>query len=186
MTPQGSLQAAAGTSGGCRFVRGGMQVLDSSAGEPKFCAAPGHTSSQSAPLKWTRSKKLRSGCRDALLCPTGRLHGACRLAVVHLVDAHLCTDASKYMSALLLSLSSMLHLEMPHVNVLSKMDMIQSYGPLAFNLDFYTEVREQNTMSTLADLIHVRRKMLFCDYWHVRRGYCPGGEDAVQVVRCRT
>ncbi len=49
-------------------------------------------------------------------------------------------DESKYMSALLLSLSSMLHLEMPHVNVLSKMDMIQSYGPLAFNLDFYTEV----------------------------------------------
>ena len=63
-----------------------------------------------------------------------------RLAVVHLVDAHLCTDASKYMSALLLSLTSMLHLEMPHVNVLSKMDMIQSYGQLAFNLDFYTEV----------------------------------------------
>ncbi|KAK9831234.1 hypothetical protein WJX74_008628 [Apatococcus lobatus] len=65
-----------------------------------------------------------------------------RLAVVHLVDAHLCTDASKYMSALLLSLTSMLHLEMPHVNVLSKMDMIQSYGQLAFNLDFYTEVQD--------------------------------------------
>ena len=69
--------------------------------------------------------------------------GGYRLAVVHLVDAHLCTDGSKYMSALLLSLTSMLHLEMPHVNVLSKMDMIQSYGPLAFNLDFYTEVEVQ-------------------------------------------
>ena len=59
---------------------------------------------------------------------------------MHLVDAHLCTDESKYMSALLLSLASMLHLEMPHVNVLSKMDVLQSYGPLAFNIDFYSSV----------------------------------------------
>lgn len=48
---------------------------------------------------------------------------ALRLAAVHLVDAHLCTDASKYISALVLSLSTMLHLELPHVNVLSKVDL---------------------------------------------------------------
>ena len=63
-----------------------------------------------------------------------------RLAAVQLVDAHLCTDAGKYMSALLLCLSTMLHLELPHVNLLSKMDLLPSYGPLDFNLDFYTEV----------------------------------------------
>ena len=63
-----------------------------------------------------------------------------RLAAVHLVDAHLCTDPAKYISALLLSLSSMLHLELPHVNLLSKIDLIEQYGKLQFNLDFYTEV----------------------------------------------
>ena len=64
----------------------------------------------------------------------------CRLAAVHLVDAHLCTDPAKYISALLLSLSTMLHLELPHINLLSKIDLIEQYGKLRFNLDFYTEV----------------------------------------------
>ncbi|KAK9213989.1 hypothetical protein WN944_005975 [Citrus x changshan-huyou] len=41
------------------------------------------------------------------------------LLKVHLVDVHLCSDPGKYVSALLLSLSTVLHLELPHVNVLS-------------------------------------------------------------------
>eukprot|EP00959_Pyramimonas_sp_CCMP1952_P258474 5402696-Pyramimonas_sp.AAC.1 len=67
-----------------------------------------------------------------------------RLSVVHLVDSHLCTDPSKYIAALLLSLSTMLHLEMPHINVLSKIDLLEQYGELAFNLDFYTDVLDLN------------------------------------------
>ncbi|RLN72772.1 hypothetical protein BBJ28_00022923 [Nothophytophthora sp. Chile5] len=63
-----------------------------------------------------------------------------RLAVVHLVDAHHCTDSSKFVSVVMLSLSSMVRLELPHVNVLSKIDLMQQYGKLAFNLDFYTDV----------------------------------------------
>ncbi|CAI0464553.1 unnamed protein product [Linum tenue] len=51
-----------------------------------------------------------------------------RLTAVHLVDAHLCSDAAKYVSGLLLSLSTMLHLELPHINVLSKIDLIENYG----------------------------------------------------------
>ncbi|XP_065878944.1 GPN-loop GTPase QQT1 isoform X2 [Euphorbia lathyris] len=65
-----------------------------------------------------------------------------QLTAVHLVDAHLCSDPGKYISALLLSLSTMLHLELPHINVLSKIDLIESYGKLAFNLDFYTDVQD--------------------------------------------
>lgn len=53
-----------------------------------------------------------------------------QLTAVHLIDAHLCSDPGKYISALLLSLSTMLHLELPHVNVLSKIDLIESYGKL--------------------------------------------------------
>ena len=53
-----------------------------------------------------------------------------RLTAVHLIDAHLCSDPGKYISALLLSLSTMLHLELPHINVLSKIDLIESYGKL--------------------------------------------------------
>ncbi|CAG8787965.1 11423_t:CDS:2, partial [Gigaspora rosea] len=48
-----------------------------------------------------------------------------RLVTVHLVDAHYCTDPSKYISALLLSLKTMLQIELPHINVLSKIDIIE-------------------------------------------------------------
>ncbi|KAF9010648.1 cytoplasmic protein [Cyathus striatus] len=65
-----------------------------------------------------------------------------RLAAVHLCDAHYITDASKYVSVLLLSLRAMLHLELPHINVLSKIDLLKQYGDLDFNLDFYTEVQD--------------------------------------------
>ncbi|CAH8271860.1 unnamed protein product [Arabidopsis lyrata] len=65
-----------------------------------------------------------------------------RLTAVQLIDSHLCCDPGNYVSALLLSLSTMLHMELPHVNVLSKIDLIGSYGKLAFNLDFYTDVQD--------------------------------------------
>ncbi|XP_016363382.1 GPN-loop GTPase 2-like [Sinocyclocheilus anshuiensis] len=63
-----------------------------------------------------------------------------RLTAVHLVDSHYCADPAKFISVLCTSLSTMLHVELPHVNVLSKMDLIEQYGKLAFSLDFYTEV----------------------------------------------
>ncbi|KAL5967141.1 GPN-loop GTPase 2 [Taenia solium] len=63
-----------------------------------------------------------------------------RLAVVHLVDSHYCTDAGKFISVLLTSLVAMLQLSLPHVNVLSKIDLVELYGQLPFNLDFFSEV----------------------------------------------
>ncbi|KIJ63092.1 hypothetical protein HYDPIDRAFT_113652 [Hydnomerulius pinastri MD-312] len=65
-----------------------------------------------------------------------------RLAAVHLCDAHYVTDPAKYVSVLLLSLRTMLQLELPHINVLSKVDLLSQYGDLDFNLDFYTEVQD--------------------------------------------
>lgn len=53
-----------------------------------------------------------------------------RLVAVNMVDAHYCTDPAKYISVLLLALKTMIQLELPHVNVLSKVDLIESYGKL--------------------------------------------------------
>ena len=64
------------------------------------------------------------------------------MVVVLLIDAHYITDPAKYISILLLALRSMLQLDLPHINVLSKIDVLRDYGPLAFNLDFYTEVQD--------------------------------------------
>lgn len=63
------------------------------------------------------------------------------LCTVHLVDSHYCSEPTKFISALLLSLSTMLQMGLPHVNVLSKADLFKQYeSRLAFNLDFYTDV----------------------------------------------
>ncbi|CBQ67937.1 conserved hypothetical protein [Sporisorium reilianum SRZ2] len=51
-----------------------------------------------------------------------------RFVAVHLTDATHITDASRYVSILILALRAMLALELPHVNVLSKVDLLgQSY-----------------------------------------------------------
>lgn len=50
--------------------------------------------------------------------------------MLHLCDAHYITDASKFVSVLLLSLRAMLQLELPHINVLSKIDLLVQYGEL--------------------------------------------------------
>ncbi|KAH7100095.1 hypothetical protein BKA62DRAFT_658903 [Auriculariales sp. MPI-PUGE-AT-0066] len=70
-----------------------------------------------------------------------------RLCAVHLCDAHYVTNAANYVSVLFLSLRAMMQLELPHINVLSKVDLIARYGQLDFNLDFYTEVQDLSYLS---------------------------------------
>ena len=60
-----------------------------------------------------------------------------QLCCVHLTDSHHCSDVSKYISATLVSLMVMLKLELPHVNVLSKIDLVEKFGPLELGLDFF-------------------------------------------------
>ncbi|RCI08403.1 hypothetical protein L249_8959 [Ophiocordyceps polyrhachis-furcata BCC 54312] len=59
---------------------------------------------------------------------------------VHLSDSICVTQPSLYISNVLLSLRAMLQMDMPHVNVLSKIDKVSSYDALPMNLDFYTDV----------------------------------------------
>lgn len=53
-----------------------------------------------------------------------------QLMAVNLVDSQYCGDPSKFIAVMLTSLALMLQLEMPAVNVLSKIDLIEEYGPL--------------------------------------------------------
>eukprot|EP00754_Rhynchopus_humris_P041833 Rhum_TRINITY_DN25368_c0_g1::Rhum_TRINITY_DN25368_c0_g1_i1::g.181938::m.181938/K06883/K06883; uncharacterized protein len=72
-----------------------------------------------------------------------------RLCGVHLVDSLYCRSGPHFISAILTSLSSMLQLELPHINVLTKIDLLKNYE-LDFGIDFYTEVQ---------DLSYLVRKM---------------------------
>lgn len=56
------------------------------------------------------------------------------------MDSFLCSNPTQYISALLLSLNIMMSLELPHINVLSKIDLIEHQGELAFSLEYYSEV----------------------------------------------
>ncbi|KAJ3367798.1 hypothetical protein HDU91_001091 [Kappamyces sp. JEL0680] len=65
-----------------------------------------------------------------------------RLCVINLCDSHYCVDPSKFISMLMVSLKTMLQLASPQLNVLSKIDLVESYGSLDFNLDYYTQVQD--------------------------------------------
>lgn len=64
-----------------------------------------------------------------------------RIAGVNLVDAHYVADPAKYLAVLLTSVTQMLQLELPAVNVLSKIDLIERFGdlPLNLNLEYFTD-----------------------------------------------
>ncbi|KAI4161285.1 MAG: hypothetical protein LQ342_004952 [Letrouitia transgressa] len=65
-----------------------------------------------------------------------------RLVALHLTDSYALTLPSLYISTLILSLRAMLQMDLPHLNVLTKIDKIASYGPLPFDLEFYTEAQD--------------------------------------------
>ena len=53
-----------------------------------------------------------------------------RLTAVHLVDSFYCSEPTTFISVLITSLTTMLKLELPHVNVLSKIDAVLTRGDL--------------------------------------------------------
>lgn len=81
----------------------------------------------------TPSQHGTGSCGDVALELQGRPHcvpGADpfswpQLTVVHLVDCLHCQQPASYIAALLLSLTTMLQLHMPHINVLSKWDNLR-------------------------------------------------------------
>ncbi len=67
------------------------------------------------------------------------------LVAVSLVDCLLCSSPHSFVSAILMSLSFMLHLDLPHVNILSKMDTLRRVSPeMAFSVEYYLKAGEGN------------------------------------------
>ena len=72
----------------------------------------------------------------------------CRLCAVHLVDSVLCTDPHKFVSSVWISLAAMMQLELPHVNVLSKVDILKTHHQdLDFRLEHYLDVSNLKHLS---------------------------------------
>jgi GPN-loop GTPase len=76
----------------------------------------------------------------------------CRLVAIMMIDAHSCADASKFISSALLSTTTMLRLELPAVNVLSKVDLLPGYGEsIPMPLDFFTEAHDLDRLLPYLD-----------------------------------
>lgn len=51
----------------------------------------------------------------------------------------------KYLSSLMVCTSTMLQIGLPHINIMTKLDLMQKYkDKLDFNIEFYTEVLDLN------------------------------------------
>jgi GTPase SAR1 family protein len=73
------------------------------------------------------------------------------ICCVHLIDSYYCSSASNYIAAVLTSLGTMIHLELPHVNVLSKIDLIEKLGKLDFDLEYYANATELEFLEDVLD-----------------------------------
>ena len=62
-----------------------------------------------------------------------------KATVVELFDAHYVQDCNKFLSACTYSLVSMINLELPHINVLSKVDLLENSTHLDFRMEYYIE-----------------------------------------------
>ncbi|KNZ45463.1 hypothetical protein VP01_808g7 [Puccinia sorghi] len=66
-----------------------------------------------------------------------------RLAVVQLTDSTHIVDPIKYISIVLLNLKTMLHLGLPQVNVLTKIDLLKHFNEdFKLRMEFYTDVQD--------------------------------------------
>ena len=84
---------------------------------------------------YTHHQSMRNICKSLV-------RSGLRLAAVQLMDYHFCGDPAKFISGTMASLCAMLHLELPHVNVLSKVDLAGRSDTAHCRLDTYTEVLE--------------------------------------------
>jgi GPN-loop GTPase len=77
-----------------------------------------------------------------------------RLTVVQLVDATLCLDANQFLSSSVISLASMIRLELPTISILSKSDLLLKSShkmDLLFSMDFFLECQSLHCLVDYLD-----------------------------------
>ncbi|XWS31146.1 hypothetical protein CRYUN_Cryun23aG0052400 [Craigia yunnanensis] len=78
------------------------------------------------------------------------------VCAVYLLDSQFITDVPKYISGCMASLSAMVQLELPHVNILSKMDLITNKR----DVENYLDPEPQHLLSELNEHMAAQFKKL--------------------------
>ena len=63
-----------------------------------------------------------------------------QIAAVHLVDCTYLFDRHRFLSALTLSLTAIIGLDLPFINAISKIDLLGKLGRPDMNLHFYNSI----------------------------------------------
>ena len=92
-----------------------------------------------------------------------------RATAVELFDSHYIQDPNKYLSACMYSLASMINLELPHINVLSKVDLITDPGSLDYRISFYTDSQD---FDALAENLAKDKSMFSSRYSKLSNNIC--------------
>ncbi|KAF7456636.1 putative ATP binding protein [Cryptosporidium felis] len=72
-----------------------------------------------------------------------------RLTAVHLIDSTLLSSPTNYISALLVSLSAQMSIELPYLNVFSKIDLLEHFkDELPFKLEYFSQLEDLNQLLT--------------------------------------
>jgi hypothetical protein len=79
------------------------------------------------------------------------------LCAVNLIDSTFCADAAKFLSATLVSTTTMLRLELPAVNVLSKADLLTGQD-LPFGMEYFTECNDLQRLLPYLDEQHCQEQ----------------------------
>uniref|UniRef100_A0A0N4ZWV0 GPN-loop GTPase 2 n=1 Tax=Parastrongyloides trichosuri TaxID=131310 RepID=A0A0N4ZWV0_PARTI len=95
-----------------------------------------------------------------------------RLCSVHLSDSLYATDPSKFISVLCSALAIMVNLEMPQVNVLSKVDLLKNDDELSYSWDFFERLPDLKYLTDLLDDIGPLKK-----YGELNKKLCEVVQD---------
>jgi hypothetical protein len=84
-----------------------------------------------------------------------------RLLVVNLLDSTMCGQRNNFIAGALVSLSSMINLEMTQINILTKIDLIKMiYPEMDFSLNFYTEMQDMSQMFSAPGQAKTKQRQL--------------------------
>jgi GTPase SAR1 family protein len=76
--------------------------------------------------------------KNVLKALSSRLHFT--FSALHLVDVSYLYDKHRFLSALALSLTAIIGMEMPFINAITKVDLLGKLGRPDMNLTFYNEI----------------------------------------------
>ena len=84
-----------------------------------------------------------------------------RLCAVFLLDSQFLIETSKFFAGAMTALSAMVTLELPHINVLSKMDLLDKKAKI--EVQKYVNFSTPNNKSILERVCNTRSSSIFLD-----------------------